>query len=147
MCHVLTVFTFTKSVCTRNASLLKHSRNFQAKYAYRSIAEFIKHATSNSPEHLALNPFPELHRPPSEVSTDDEPETPQKPSLFFFSASSLRRKPKSEISSRKDDDAPDVKLYKQAVEVTSEAVKQGHVEGVPSSASIAEKETVCVFYS
>ncbi|KAL4249093.1 hypothetical protein ABKN59_005778 [Abortiporus biennis] len=52
MCHVLTVFMFTDS----------------AKFAYRSIAEFVKHVTTNSEEHLARNPFPELHRPPSPVS-------------------------------------------------------------------------------
>ncbi|KAH7931203.1 alpha/beta-hydrolase [Leucogyrophana mollusca] len=55
MCHVLTVFTFTES----------------AKYAYRSIAEFAKHVTQHSPEHLERNPFPELHRPSSHTSPLD----------------------------------------------------------------------------
>ncbi|KDR83943.1 hypothetical protein GALMADRAFT_686758 [Galerina marginata CBS 339.88] len=43
MCHVLTVFTFTKS----------------AKYAYWSVAEFIRHVSKHDEEHLRLHPFPE----------------------------------------------------------------------------------------
>ncbi|KAL1723393.1 Alpha/Beta hydrolase protein, partial [Schizophyllum commune] len=53
MCHVLTVFSFTNS----------------AKYAYRSIAQFVKHVTDNDADHLDTNPFPELHRPSGEVSS------------------------------------------------------------------------------
>ncbi|THV08365.1 alpha/beta-hydrolase [Dendrothele bispora CBS 962.96] len=52
MCHVLTVFTFTES----------------AKYAYRSIAEFVKHVT-NDP--ASGQPFPDVHRHPSRSSTHD----------------------------------------------------------------------------
>ncbi|KAL1700195.1 hypothetical protein EV121DRAFT_214712 [Schizophyllum commune] len=53
MCHVLTVFSFTNS----------------AKYAYRSIAQFVKHVTDNDADHLDTNPFPELLRPSGEVSS------------------------------------------------------------------------------
>ncbi|KAJ4478319.1 hypothetical protein J3R30DRAFT_3480447 [Lentinula aciculospora] len=53
MCHVLTVFSFTQS----------------AKFAYRSIAEFVKHATRDE---AGLEPFPELQRPPSRASVDSE---------------------------------------------------------------------------
>ncbi|KAL1668009.1 hypothetical protein GGF50DRAFT_47259 [Schizophyllum commune] len=53
MCHVLTVFSFTNS----------------AKYAYRSIAQFVKHVTDSDADHLDTNPFPELHRPSGEVSS------------------------------------------------------------------------------
>ncbi|KAI0722242.1 alpha/beta-hydrolase [Cerioporus squamosus] len=56
MCHVLTVFTFTEP----------------AKYAYRAITQFVKHVIDNSEAHLERNPFPELHRPPSQIS-DTEP--------------------------------------------------------------------------
>jgi hypothetical protein len=35
----------------------------QATYAYRSIAQFARHVTGHSPEHVARNPFPEFHRP------------------------------------------------------------------------------------
>ncbi|THH31314.1 hypothetical protein EUX98_g2870 [Antrodiella citrinella] len=55
MCHVLTVFTFTDS----------------AKYAYRSIAEFVKHVTLHTAEHLDRNPFPEFHLPPADIKDDD----------------------------------------------------------------------------
>ena len=71
MCHVLTVFTFTESVSAATISksicfILRHI--CQATYAYRSIAEFVKHVTSHSAEHLERNPFPELHLPPAEIS-------------------------------------------------------------------------------
>lgn len=39
----------------------------QAKYAYRSIAQFVRHVTAHSPEHLERNPFPEYHRPPAPI--------------------------------------------------------------------------------
>ncbi|KAF8165523.1 lipase/esterase [Crassisporium funariophilum] len=58
MCHVLTVFLFTRS----------------ARYAYRSIAEFIKHVSRYDEEHLERNPFPELHRPPDDIQPDSDPE-------------------------------------------------------------------------
>ncbi|KAG6869341.1 hypothetical protein C0993_000094 [Termitomyces sp. T159_Od127] len=48
MCHVLTVFTFTES----------------AKCAYRSIAEFVKHVSSNDAGHLEQTPFSQTHRLP-----------------------------------------------------------------------------------
>ncbi|TFK55444.1 alpha/beta-hydrolase [Heliocybe sulcata] len=57
MCHVLTVFTFTDS----------------AKYAYRSIAQFIKHVTTTAPEEVTLSPFPELQRPPTFDDDEDDP--------------------------------------------------------------------------
>ncbi|KAJ3518062.1 hypothetical protein NLJ89_g103 [Agrocybe chaxingu] len=56
MCHVLTVFMFTKS----------------AKYAYRSIADFIAHVTSHDEEHLERHPFPERGQVPLETSVDDK---------------------------------------------------------------------------
>ncbi|KAL0949342.1 hypothetical protein HGRIS_009412 [Hohenbuehelia grisea] len=52
MCHVLTVFSFSES----------------AKYAYRAIAEFVKHVTDNPEQELKQTPFPELGRSPSAVS-------------------------------------------------------------------------------
>ncbi|KAF5333486.1 hypothetical protein D9611_002644 [Ephemerocybe angulata] len=45
MCHVLTVFMFTDS----------------ARYAYRSIAEFIKHVTQSPPDVVEQKPFPEYN--------------------------------------------------------------------------------------
>ncbi|KAH7914422.1 Alpha/Beta hydrolase protein [Hygrophoropsis aurantiaca] len=52
MCHVLTVFTFTES----------------AEFAYNSIAEFAKHVTQNSLEHLERHPFPESRQSSSNTS-------------------------------------------------------------------------------
>ncbi|KAJ7590893.1 Alpha/Beta hydrolase protein [Mycena floridula] len=93
MPHVLTVFTFTRP----------------AKYAYRSIAEFIRHVTRSDSEILNLNaPFPELQRPPSQVSTDDEPEETDQPTLF----SRFSFRTKTENSHTKDE-ASDVVLYKE----------------------------------
>ncbi|KAI0031668.1 hypothetical protein K488DRAFT_51609 [Vararia minispora EC-137] len=57
MPHVPTVFTFIES----------------AKYAYRSIAQFILHVTSHSPEYVARNPFPEPHRPEFLAHTVQKP--------------------------------------------------------------------------
>ncbi|CAA7260033.1 unnamed protein product [Cyclocybe aegerita] len=56
MCHVLTVFMFTKS----------------ARYAYRSIADFITHITSHDDEHLERHPFPKRRQVPQETSADDK---------------------------------------------------------------------------
>ncbi|GLB33981.1 putative steryl acetyl hydrolase [Lyophyllum shimeji] len=56
MCHVPTVFTFHPA----------------AKYAYRSVAEFVKHVSQHDAEHLQRNPFPESHRPPAEMKVDNE---------------------------------------------------------------------------
>ncbi|CCM05570.1 uncharacterized protein FIBRA_07797 [Fibroporia radiculosa] len=58
MCHVLTVFTFTQC----------------AKYAYRSIAQFVRHVTTQSIDHLDRNPFPELHIPPDDLLDIDSEE-------------------------------------------------------------------------
>ncbi|KAH9482748.1 AB hydrolase superfamily protein C4A8.06c [Psilocybe cubensis] len=46
----------------------------QAKYAYRAVAEFIKHVTKYDEEHLKRNPFPELHRPPEDIPVDRDPD-------------------------------------------------------------------------
>lgn len=70
MCHVLTVFTFTASV-RHDLSIeetFAHS-SLQARYAYRSIAEFVKHVTEHPAEHVECNPFPEHHLP---TDIDDE---------------------------------------------------------------------------
>ncbi len=40
----------------------------QAKYAYRSITEFVKHVTDNSDEHLDRNPFPVSHEANTQLS-------------------------------------------------------------------------------
>ncbi|KAJ8698470.1 hypothetical protein PTI98_005176 [Pleurotus ostreatus] len=104
MCHVPTVFSFTES----------------AKYAYRSIAEFIKHATDSDSEQLQQNPFPELHRRPSALSVSPDVEAQD-------------RTERSTIVSRLQDKvvkpAPtpetpeDIALYKANEEVVMQAVE------------------------
>lgn len=58
---------------------------FQAKYAYRSIAQFIMHVTCHSQEHVMQNPFPELHFPrrdiPPEAAVEHSPLSLIRPSL------------------------------------------------------------------
>ena len=46
----------------------------QAKYAYRSIAQFVTHVKDSSEEHLERNPFPQLHRSLSQRIPGPEPE-------------------------------------------------------------------------
>ncbi|KAH6915136.1 lipase/esterase [Coprinopsis sp. MPI-PUGE-AT-0042] len=54
MCHVLTVFMFSLS----------------ARYAYRSIAEFVKHVTQNDRELVERLPFPEFRWSPGQDEED-----------------------------------------------------------------------------
>lgn len=61
MCHVLTVFTFYPSVsCSHPFARLLSSLGSQVKYAYKSIAEFVKHVTEPVPESQPQPVFPEL---------------------------------------------------------------------------------------
>jgi hypothetical protein len=65
MPHVLTVFGYTESVCLALllvpwASLM-FSLSLQARYAYRSIAQFVEHVTQNT-TYLGNFPFPELYK-------------------------------------------------------------------------------------
>lgn len=138
MCHVLTVFTFTSS----------------AKYAYRSIAEFVKHVTSQSAEHLERNPFPELHRPPSNVSTSGEA-SERKPtrkaprgegkeskkksssSTLADKFSSVRLKPKTKPTNedkvqRAEETPSDVRMYKEGIKAVEKQVEEGKVETIAS---------------
>lgn len=38
----------------------------QAKYAYRTIVEFVKHVTTHYAAHLEKNPLPQFHIPPAD---------------------------------------------------------------------------------
>ncbi|KAG6903465.1 hypothetical protein C0995_005488 [Termitomyces sp. Mi166 len=75
MCHVLTVFTFTKS----------------AKCAYRSIAEFVKHVSNYDAKFPERTPFPERHRSPVDMHAEETREHQRRP--FKFSGSEKRRDP------------------------------------------------------
>ncbi|KAH9894438.1 alpha/beta-hydrolase [Cubamyces lactineus] len=126
MCHVLTVFTFTDC----------------AKYAYRSIAQFVKHVTDNSSEHLLRNPFPELHRPPSEISgseSEDEarPSGKHPSSKFHRSQHAKHPKPASGPlgSADSEGDRTDIELYRSNEATAEREVKQGQAEKLPSDTS------------
>ncbi|KAI0650222.1 alpha/beta-hydrolase [Trametes meyenii] len=109
MCHVLTVFTFTES----------------AKYAYRSVAEFIKHVTDSSNEHILRNPFPELHRLPSKIpEPDSETETATKSSQFERSKGPFG-------NTESHGERSDVQIYKSNEVVTEREVQQGDAEQLP----------------
>ncbi|RDB22775.1 AB hydrolase superfamily protein C4A8.06c [Hypsizygus marmoreus] len=120
MCHVLTVFSFTHS----------------ASCAYRSIAEFAKHVSDSSEEHLQRNPFPELHRPPSEISTASEADD-EHPSALKHKTSKKTKasRPKEK---RKSSDPSDVKIYKQNEANVFKEVQRGEAEKMPPSHSVGQ---------
>ncbi|KAH0587778.1 hypothetical protein H2248_006536 [Termitomyces sp. 'cryptogamus'] len=110
MCHVLTVFTFTKS----------------AKRAYRSIAEFVKHVSFRDTEHLEH--VPERHRSPSDTHTEDLNEPQHRPfsekrqQFFHF------------LNTKKPSQDPiDVSLYKRNGANAANEVKHDEVNFVPVS--------------
>ncbi|KAI0356462.1 alpha/beta-hydrolase [Trametes cingulata] len=122
MCHVLTVFTFTDC----------------AKYAYRAIAQFVKHVTDSSDEHLLRNPFPELHRPPSEIS-DSESEHdgggPRHPSrgTKLSSTNVPPKRPRGPFEGgRSSSDRSDVELYRSNEAMTEIEVNEGKTDRLPS---------------
>jgi hypothetical protein len=104
----------------------------QAKYAYRSIAEFVKHVTSHSSEHLERNPFPELHIPPAKID-DPEGEVEARSSrrksgksnslmTIFQREDSSKKSPSSTMRQRSD-----VLLYRENEAVAKEEVREGDV--------------------
>lgn len=147
MCHVLTVFTFTDSVraacihasdsaCPQPAP----SHVFpQAKYAYRSIAEFIKHVTSHSAEHLDKNPFPEFHLPPEEIA-DSASEDEDRSRRWKSKRNSEQPSKFASIFKRNRGEAPppvgseakpaDVSLYRGNEETAKEEHEAGKTETV-----------------
>jgi len=120
----LTVFTFTES----------------AKYAYRSIARFIQHVTTKTPEHLERNPFPELHLSSadsnkSEPGDDEGPEIPLPRSRAGSTGDGRKAKRKG-----RDEAAPtSIELFHSNREKAQEEVAQGDAETTPSSESTAEE--------
>ncbi|EMD40895.1 hypothetical protein CERSUDRAFT_91649 [Gelatoporia subvermispora B] len=120
MCHVLTVFTFTES----------------AKYAYRSIARFVKHVTQNSPEHLDRNPFPELHlsssRSSSEPEDDEGPERPPRPPKTR-SGTAHSKEESSAINGNKS-----AAIYRENEKIAMQEVARGEADVASSSSSDSE---------
>ena len=65
--------------------------HLQAKYAYRSIAEFVKHATQQPAEDLGHNPSPGHHIPFSNVDNTSSSSEHQGPPKSKFSRLSFWR--------------------------------------------------------
>ncbi|KDQ64305.1 hypothetical protein JAAARDRAFT_64179 [Jaapia argillacea MUCL 33604] len=124
MCHVLTVFTFTDA----------------AKYAYRSIAQFAKHVTEHSEEHLARNPFPELHRPLTSLSLEEE-------EMY----DSGRRRRRSNGKPAQSENAPmrrptvdsprEVGLYQENQDMANAEVREHLTDKLRGSAAVSENST------
>ncbi|KAI0065802.1 alpha/beta-hydrolase [Artomyces pyxidatus] len=128
MPHVLTVFSFTES----------------AKYAYRSIAQFVRHVTIHSTDHLERNPFPELHRPECQIHVEDVSE-------YGFevkekkSKSTLRRmRPgnSKRFEDVKEEDKRGVNLYEDNQQAVAEEVKAEDTDPMPGQAPGPQKEAV-----
>ncbi|KZT72544.1 alpha/beta-hydrolase [Daedalea quercina L-15889] len=124
MCHVLTVFTFTRP----------------AKYAYSSIAQFVKHVTQQPPDHLARNPFPEFHIPPEELDdSDDDSEDaggrpPTQRAINSGERAIMGRSPARDVPTGQDD-------FKSNEERAKEEVKEGEAEQMPAGTeSESEKQ-------
>ncbi|KAF4601981.1 hypothetical protein EYR40_005182 [Pleurotus pulmonarius] len=103
MCHVPTVFSFTES----------------AKYAYRSVAEFVKHTTDSGNENLQRNPFPELQGPPSALSVLPDAEGKDEAKRSMVS----RLKGKLGKPAPTPEASEDIALYKANEEVVMQAVE------------------------
>ncbi|KAI0824710.1 alpha/beta-hydrolase [Trametes gibbosa] len=122
MCHVLTVFTFTEP----------------AKYAYRSIAQFVKHVTDSSEEHLLRNPFPDLHAPPSETSDTESRQDSVPPHLPTASKISSRPKPAQRPHSERSGSGSghsDVEMYRSNEAIAKEEFRRGTAGTIYSQGS------------
>ncbi|TRM68106.1 hypothetical protein BD626DRAFT_480802 [Schizophyllum amplum] len=108
MCHVLTVFSFTNS----------------AKYAYRSIAEFVKHVTDNDAAHLDVNPFPELHRPVTDISSGSSSDEDSLPPL--------KKKPLLVPTKSAQQDNTSTVLYKENEAEVAREMKDRTLETMPT---------------
>ncbi|TBU23510.1 alpha/beta-hydrolase [Dichomitus squalens] len=116
LCHVLTVFTFTTP----------------GKYAYRSIAQFVKHVIDNPGGQLQHYAFPEV----SKDHTSDRERATEEPE------DRSHLEPRSEISSPSSGQTG-VNLYESNVATTKEEVEYGKAEktsGQESPGSGGSKE-------
>jgi hypothetical protein len=124
---------------------------FQAKYAYRSIAEFVKHVTTHDAEHLERNPFPELHRPLSKMPVDENSTTGRHEDISAETEATREREQDQKLDEvvspssnpvRTHSQLPsDVNLFLKAEKVTSNEVIDHDVDMKPSgSGSSSSKE-------
>ncbi|KAK0191165.1 alpha/beta-hydrolase [Armillaria mellea] len=124
MCHVLTVFSFTDS----------------AKYAYRSIAEFVRHVTDDDEAHLNRNPFPELHRPVSSVWSHDyelDPHRRKRGSRF-----SRMKKTSGPPETQSADNIVDINMYKEGADIPGITMIRQRVDILGKTRPMEEKEEI-----
>ncbi|KAF9028446.1 alpha/beta-hydrolase [Hymenopellis radicata] len=121
MCHVLTVFTFTQC----------------ASYAYRSIAEFVKHVTDHDEKHLDRNPFPELHRPPTDISDHYTYGSTRSKRSIFKRMGKKEDNAKQHVHSQNGEAAEDVKLFKQEVDTLAHTIEKGVAEDEDTNDTIS----------
>ena len=100
----------------------------------------MKHVTSESADHLAQNPFPELHRPFNITDSDSDddvrdgrPRSSRSPSGSSSSAAAAKGKKQPPVPVDSQATHHDVRLYKANVEKTEVEVAEGAAERGNSS--------------
>lgn len=94
----------------------------------------MKHVSAHDAEHLQRNPFPELHRPPSDISTTNEANEQRLPAW----KSKVNKSNQPGKMNQRATDPPDVKLYKQNEFNATREVKGGDAEKMPHSQGVSE---------
>jgi hypothetical protein len=84
----------------------------------------VRHVTNNSEEHLERNPFPELHRPSSDLSADGEPDRDERGETETMAGNAENSLP-AEMGSQ----GSDFKMYKKNERKVKEA-KIGQAEKI-----------------
>lgn len=92
----------------------------------------MKHVSHHDAEHLERNPFPELHRPPSEISPQTEA-VEKHPAVL---KSKIKHTEPVEGPQRSDSD---VRMFRQNEANAEEQVKHKYTDAMPSSHPVSEK--------
>ena len=111
----------------------------------------MKHVTKYDEEHLARNPFPELHRPPDEILASDKPEADPKKHRNLKKTNNdegqtvPKLDPKQEpliIEDARRQASPesDIEVYLENEERVTEEVKDGDADTVESVHSDSTQE-------
>lgn len=107
----------------------------------------MRHVTQNPEAHLERNPFPELHRPSSDLSTDVEPDNDERHearSNVNAMADNTQNFCERESSHTAGRQRPDVGLYKENEKgIDEEATETDQVEkmsGAPFATGEPEKD-------
>lgn len=99
----------------------------QAKYAYRSIAQFVRHVTGHPREYLERHPFPELRIESEEApKAGREREEDAKP--LNNSATKQYGEERPPLGIDEYNSGSDIELYKENEEIIRKAVRDGQVD-------------------